>query len=197
MSVVRRREQDRERGGGHARRKNKRPFPVAASPSRVSDNRRLFQLGPYPAPIPGKRILRYLQRRGVITLVAAPGAGDATVVQDETLGERDPLLAKLLAAAATPPTGRAGVSSAGFASPHRVPACSITPITSTTPYARGKPGGASSIGLQRPHSASGAGSQFASPSRARRRSRVPPQLESHRRPTMNILPGYSATSHLR
>jgi pectate lyase len=32
---------------------------------------------------------------------------------------------------------RVGVSSAGFASPHRIPARPITPITSTTPYARG------------------------------------------------------------
>jgi hypothetical protein len=36
---------------------------------------------------------------GVITLVTAPGDGEVTVVPDETLGERDPLLAKLLAAA--------------------------------------------------------------------------------------------------
>jgi hypothetical protein len=33
---------------------------------------------------------------------------------------------------------RVGVSSAGFASPHRIPACPITPITSTTPYARAR-----------------------------------------------------------
>ena len=48
-----------------------------------------------------KRILRFLQRRGVIILVAAPGDGEMTVVPDETLGEQDPLLAKLLAAATT------------------------------------------------------------------------------------------------
>jgi hypothetical protein len=48
-----------------------------------------------------KRILRFLQRRGVITLVGAPGDGEVTVVPDETLGEQDPLLAKLLAAATT------------------------------------------------------------------------------------------------
>ena len=46
-----------------------------------------------------KRILRFLQRRGVITLVTAPGDGEVTVVGDETMGEKDPLLAKLLAAA--------------------------------------------------------------------------------------------------
>jgi len=46
-----------------------------------------------------KRILRFLQRRGVITLVTAPGDGEVTVVADETMGEKDPLLARLLAAA--------------------------------------------------------------------------------------------------
>ena len=46
-----------------------------------------------------KRILRLLQRRGVITLVSAPGDGEVTVVSDESIGEKDPLLAKLLAAA--------------------------------------------------------------------------------------------------
>jgi hypothetical protein len=46
-----------------------------------------------------KRILRFLQRRGVITLVTAPGDGEVTVVCDETLGDQDPLLARLLAAA--------------------------------------------------------------------------------------------------
>lgn len=65
----------------------------------------------HPAPAPrqqdieqlvacvGKRILRFLQRRGVITLVTAPGDEEVTVVTDETMGEKDPLLAKLLAAA--------------------------------------------------------------------------------------------------
>jgi hypothetical protein len=48
-----------------------------------------------------KRILRFLQRRGVITLVPVPGDGEVTVVTDESMGEKDPLLAKLLAAAAT------------------------------------------------------------------------------------------------
>jgi len=46
-----------------------------------------------------KRILRFLQRRGVIPLVTVPGDGEVTVVTDETLAEKDPLLAKLLAAA--------------------------------------------------------------------------------------------------
>jgi hypothetical protein len=45
-----------------------------------------------------RRILRFLQRRGVITLVTAPGDGEVTVVPDETLGEQDPLLTQLLAA---------------------------------------------------------------------------------------------------
>jgi hypothetical protein len=66
----------------------------------------------HPAPAPSqkeieqlvervsKRILRFLQRRGVITLVTAPGDGEVTVVTDETMGDKDPLLAKLLAAAA-------------------------------------------------------------------------------------------------
>ncbi|MGC9986570.1 MAG: hypothetical protein ABSF35_23500, partial [Polyangia bacterium] len=42
-----------------------------------------------------KCILRFLQRRGVITLVAAPGDGEVTVVTDETIGDKDPLLARL------------------------------------------------------------------------------------------------------
>jgi hypothetical protein len=46
-----------------------------------------------------ERILRFLKRRGVITLVTAPGEGEVTVVTDETMGEKDPLLARLLAAA--------------------------------------------------------------------------------------------------
>ena len=54
-----------------------------------------------------KRILRFLQRRGVITLVTAPGDDEVTVVADETMGEKDPLLARLLAAATAgaPPAG--------------------------------------------------------------------------------------------
>jgi len=35
-----------------------------------------------------KRILRFLQRRGVITLQTAPGNGEVTVVGDETMGGR-------------------------------------------------------------------------------------------------------------
>jgi hypothetical protein len=75
----------------------------------------------HPAPAPSQeqieglvekastRILRFLQRRGVITLVTAPGDGEVTVVTDESLGEKDPLLAKLLAAATAgaDPTGPA------------------------------------------------------------------------------------------
>ena len=56
-----------------------------------------------------KRILRFLQRRGTITLVTAPGDGEVTVVTDDALGEEDPLLARLLAAATAgaPPAGPA------------------------------------------------------------------------------------------
>jgi hypothetical protein len=80
-------------------------------------NGRMF----HPAPAPAqqeieaivcrasKRILRFLQRREVITLVTAPGDGEVTVVSDETMGEKDPLLARLLAAATAgaPPAGPA------------------------------------------------------------------------------------------
>ena len=68
-----------------------------------------FMFHPAPAPTQedveaivaraSKRILRFLERRGVITLVTAPGDGEVTVVADETMGEKDPLLARLLAAA--------------------------------------------------------------------------------------------------
>jgi hypothetical protein len=75
----------------------------------------------HPAPAPtqadveaivervSKRILRFLQRRGVITLVTAPGDGEVTVVTDESIGDKDPLLARLLAAATAgaPPAGPA------------------------------------------------------------------------------------------
>jgi Putative transposase len=59
----------------------------------------------HPAPAPtqdevealvgrvSKRILRLLHRRGVITLVTAPGDGEVTVIADETMGEKDPLMA--------------------------------------------------------------------------------------------------------
>jgi hypothetical protein len=79
----------------------------------------------HPAPAPSqedieqlverasRRILRFLQRRGVITLVTAPGDGEVTVVADESMGEKDPLLAKLLAAAT------AGMEPAGPASKRR------------------------------------------------------------------------------
>src|SRR5512136_2807047 len=72
----------------------------------------------HPAPAPSQeeieqlverastRILRFLQRRGVITLVTAPGDGEVTVVTDESLGEKDPLLAKLLAAATAGPANK-------------------------------------------------------------------------------------------
>ena len=54
-------------------------------------------------------ILRFLQRRGVITLVTAPGDGEVTLVGDDSMGEKDPLLARLLAAATAgaPPAGPA------------------------------------------------------------------------------------------
>jgi hypothetical protein len=78
-----------------------------------------FMFHPAPAPTQedvesivvraSKRILRFLRRRGVITLVTAPGDGEVTVVTDETMGEEDPLLARLLAAATAgaPPAGPA------------------------------------------------------------------------------------------
>ena len=61
-----------------------------------------------------RRILRFLQRRGVITLVTAPGDSEVTVVSDETMGEKDPLLAKLLAAATS------GATPAGPANKRKV-----------------------------------------------------------------------------
>ena len=82
-----------------------------------------FMFHPAPAPTQqdveaiveraSKRILRFLLRRGVITLVTAPGDGEVTVVTDETLGDEDPLLARLLAAATAgvPPAGPAGPAS--------------------------------------------------------------------------------------
>jgi hypothetical protein len=77
-----------------------------------------------------KRILRFLQRRGVITLVTAPGDGEVTVVTDETLGEKDPLLARLLAAATT------GASPAGPA--HKRAPVRIVLDPDATPVAKGK-----------------------------------------------------------
>ena len=57
-----------------------------------------------------KRIVRFLQKRGLIALATALGDGQVTVVVgDETLGDDDPLLAQLLAAATAgaPPAGPA------------------------------------------------------------------------------------------
>ena len=56
-----------------------------------------------------RRILRYLERRGIIAPVAAPGDGEVTVAGDDELGAKDPLLARLLASAVagTPPAGPA------------------------------------------------------------------------------------------
>jgi hypothetical protein len=59
-----------------------------------------------------KRRLRFLQRRDAITLVTAPGDGEVSVVAEETTGEKDPLLTKLLAAA----TATAGAEPTGPAS---------------------------------------------------------------------------------
>jgi hypothetical protein len=55
------------------------------------------------------RIVRYLERRGAIAVVTAPGHGELTVASDEGIAESDPLLARLLAAAAAgaPPAGPA------------------------------------------------------------------------------------------
>jgi hypothetical protein len=73
----------------------------------------------HPAPAPSQqdiedlierashRILRFLKRRGVISFVPAPGDGEISLVSDETIADKDPLLAKLLAAAS------AGASPAG------------------------------------------------------------------------------------
>jgi hypothetical protein len=77
-----------------------------------------------------KRILRFLQRRGVITLVTAPGDGEITLVTDETMGEKDPLLARLLAAAT------AGASPAGPA--HKRAPVRIVLAPDATPVAKGK-----------------------------------------------------------
>jgi hypothetical protein len=96
----------------------------------------------HPAPAPtqdeidqlvgraSKRILRFLQRRGVITLVTAPGDGDVTVVADETMGEKDPLLARLLAAAT------AGAAPAGPANKRKVLRIVLDP--DDRPVAKGK-----------------------------------------------------------
>ncbi|MEO5768220.1 MAG: transposase [Polyangia bacterium] len=56
-----------------------------------------------------RRILRYLERRGVLTVTTAPSDGELTMTGDEAMGESDPLLARLLGAAVTgmPPAGPA------------------------------------------------------------------------------------------
>ena len=46
-----------------------------------------------------KRILRYLEKRGVITFAAAPGNDEVNAVVGEGIGESDPTLAGLLSAA--------------------------------------------------------------------------------------------------
>jgi hypothetical protein len=96
----------------------------------------------HPAPAPtqdeiealvcraSKRILRFLQRRAVITLVAAPGDGEVTVVTDETMREKDPLLARLLAAAT------AGAAPAGPASKRKTIRIVLDP--DDRPVAKGK-----------------------------------------------------------
>jgi hypothetical protein len=77
-----------------------------------------------------KRILRFLQRRGVITLVTLPGDGEVTVVADETMGEKDPLLARLLAAAT------AGAAPAGSANKRKALRIVLDP--DDRPVAKGK-----------------------------------------------------------
>ena len=96
----------------------------------------------HPAPAPtqdeieqlvgraSKRILRFLQRRAVITLVTAPGDGEVTVVADETMGEKDPLLARLLAAAT------AGAAPAGPANKRKAIRIVLDP--DDRPVAKGK-----------------------------------------------------------
>ena len=57
-----------------------------------------------------KRVVRFLQKRGLIALATAPGDNEVTgIVGDDTLREDDPLLAELLAAATAglPPAGPA------------------------------------------------------------------------------------------
>jgi hypothetical protein len=96
----------------------------------------------HPAPAPtqdeietlvgraSKRILHFLQRRGVITLVTAPGGGKVTVVTDEPMGERDSLLARLLAAAT------AGAAPAGPANKRKILRIVLDP--DDRPIAKGK-----------------------------------------------------------
>ena len=70
-----------------------------------------------------KRIVRFLQKRGLIALATAPGDGEVTVVVgDETLGDDDPLLAQLSA--------QSIVSKADCSGPHT--ARNPPPITGAT-----------------------------------------------------------------
>jgi hypothetical protein len=71
------------------------------------DGSRVFHQAPTPsladieqvASRTSRRVLRYLEKRGVIAPITAPGDGEINVAIDESLGEKDPLLAQLLAAA--------------------------------------------------------------------------------------------------
>ncbi|MEP6653469.1 MAG: hypothetical protein ABJA82_08935, partial [Myxococcales bacterium] len=42
-----------------------------------------------------RRILRYLERRGILAPVAMPGDGEMGVAGEDALAEKDPLLARL------------------------------------------------------------------------------------------------------
>lgn len=56
-----------------------------------------------------KRILRYLEKRGILTFAAAPGDGEVNAVLGEGFGESDPAHSTLLHAATRglPPAGPA------------------------------------------------------------------------------------------
>ena len=88
----------------------------------TSATSKVARLAFHPAPTPSQadveavvhkashRIVRFLQKRGLLALATAPGDGEVTViVGDDTFGEDDPLLAQLLAAATAglPPAGPA------------------------------------------------------------------------------------------
>ena len=77
-----------------------------------------------------KRVLGFLQKRGVIAAASAPGDGEVTIVGDDTLGETDPLLARLLAAAT------AGAPPAGPA--HRRTPVRLVMDAGTRPQAKGR-----------------------------------------------------------
>ena len=65
----------------------------------------------YPTPPPSpddieavvhrtaRRVVKYLEKRGVIAPATAPGDGEITVVVDESVADKDPLLGRLLTAA--------------------------------------------------------------------------------------------------